>query len=181
MFEVCHNVQIEPQLHPLSGETLRYRSAIQDDDARVDIRASGFWRCLYHHTFFDVRVFNCFAASNCSSTLSTAFQKHELEKHCAYEEQIQEVEHWSFTPLVFSTSGGMGRAATTTYKHLARLLSEKWNSPYSVVMGWLHCSLGFSLLRSSVMCIRGSRSRSKCPCVPPAVDLAVAEGNLPAH
>jgi len=91
------------------------------------------------------------------------------------------VEHGSFTPLVFSTSGGMGKATTTTYKHLARLLSEKWSSPYSVVMGRLHFSLGFSLLRSSIMCIRGSRSRSKHPCVPPAVDLAVAEGNLPAH
>ena len=98
-----------------------------------------------------------------------------------YEERIREVEHRSFIPLVFSTSGGMGRAATTTYKHLARLLSEKWNSPYSVVMGWLRCSLGFSLLRSSVMCIRGSRSRSMCPCMPPAVDLAVAEGHLPTH
>jgi len=32
------------------------------------------------------------------------------------------------------------------------------------------------------MCIRGSRPRSKHPCVPPAVDLAqaVAEGHLPA-
>ena len=123
MSEVCHNVQIEPQLHPLSGKTLHYRSAILDDDARVDIRASGFWRCLYHHTFFDVRIFNCFAASNRSCTLSTAFRKHELEKCRAYEERIWEVEHGSFTPLVFSTSGGMGRAATTTYKHLARLLS----------------------------------------------------------
>jgi len=55
MSEVTHNVQLEPQLHPLSGENLRYRSAIQDDDARVDIRASGFWRYQYHHTFFDVR------------------------------------------------------------------------------------------------------------------------------
>ena len=39
MSEVCHNVQIEPQLHPLSGETLHYQSSIQDDDAKVDIRA----------------------------------------------------------------------------------------------------------------------------------------------
>jgi len=181
MSGVTHNVQLQPQLHPLSGENLHYCSAIQDDDARVDIRASGFWRCLHHHTFFDVRVFNCLAASNSSSTLATVFRKHELEKCRAYEERIREVEHGSFTPLVFSTSGGMGKAATTTYKHLARLLSEKWSSPYSVVMGWLRCSLGFSLLRSSIMCIRGSRSRSKHPCVPTAVDLAVAEGHLPAH
>jgi len=41
MSEVTHNVQLEPQLHPLSGKNLCYRSAIQDDDARVDIRASG--------------------------------------------------------------------------------------------------------------------------------------------
>ena len=98
MSEVCHNVQTEPQLHPLSGETLHYRSAIQDDDMRVDIRASGFWRCLHHHTFFDVRIFNCFAALNRSSTLSTTFRKHELEKRRAYEEWIREVEHGSFTP-----------------------------------------------------------------------------------
>jgi len=35
---------------------------------------------------------------------------------------------WKFYPLVFSTSGGMGKAAATTYKHLACLLSEKWSS-----------------------------------------------------
>jgi len=101
MAEVTHNVQLEPQLYPLSGENLRYCSAIQDDDARVDIRASGFWRCLHHHTVFDVRIFNCLAASNSSSTLATVFRKHELEKRHAYEERIWEVEHGSFTPLVF--------------------------------------------------------------------------------
>lgn len=36
-------------------------------------------------------------------------------------------------PLLFSTSGGMEKAATTTYKHLAQLLSEE--IPYSVIMG----------------------------------------------
>jgi len=47
MSEVTYNVQLEPQLHPLSGESLRYHSAIRDDDTRVDIRASSFWRCLH--------------------------------------------------------------------------------------------------------------------------------------
>ena len=88
---------------------------------------------------------------------------------------MHEVEHG---PLIFSSSGGMGKAATTTYKHLAHLISQKWSSPYLVVMGWLRCSLRFSLLRSSITCIRGSRSRSKHPGVPPTVDLAVAEGRL---
>ena len=72
----------------------------------------------------------------------------------------------------------MGKADTITYKQLAHLLNEKWSSPYSVVMGRLCCSLEFSLLHSSVMCIRGSCSRFKHSCVPPAVDLAVADGYL---
>ena len=65
------------------------------------------------------------------------------------------------------------------YKYLAHLLSEQWSPPYSVILGRLHCSLGFSLPHSSIMCIRESHSRPKCPCVPPAVDFAVAEGHLP--
>ena len=59
--------------------------------------------------------------------------------------------------LVLSTSVGMGKEDTITYKHLAHLLSEKWSSPYSVVMGRLSCNLGFSLLRSSVTCVSGDR------------------------
>jgi len=72
-------------------------------------------------TFFDVHVFNSFAASNRSTTLAAVFCKHEAEKRRAYEECIREVEHGSFTSLVFSSSGGMGKASTTTYKHLAHL------------------------------------------------------------
>ena len=137
MSEVCHDVQVESHLQPLSGELLHHKTAKHEDDARVDIRAA--------------------------------------EKRRAYEERIQEVERGSFTPLVFSSSGGMGKAATVTYKRLASLLSDKWNSP---VMGWLRCSLGFSLLRSSLMHLCGSRSSSGSPGVLLSVDLAVAEGHL---
>ena len=102
------------------------------------------------------------------------------EKRRAYEERVQEVERGNFTPLscVFFFGGGMGKAATVTYRRLASLLSDKWNSSYSVTMGWLRCSLGFSLLHPSLMCLRGSRSSSGSPGVPAAVDLVVAEGHL---
>ena len=52
----------------------------------------------------------------------------------------------SFTPLVFSTFGGMGGAATTVYKRLASLLSAKRDQSYGLVMSWLRCSISFSLL-----------------------------------
>ena len=123
--EVCHDVQIEPHLQPLTGEILRYKSAVHADDARVDIRAAGFWGCRHHRSFFDVRVFNVFAESNQSTSLAATFRKHEGEKRRAYEERVREVERGSFTPLVFSSSGGMGKAAMVVYHRLANLLSDK--------------------------------------------------------
>ena len=106
---------------------------------RVDIRAAGFWDCHHYGSFFDVRVFNAFAESNQSTSLATTFHKHEGEKRCAYEESVWEVKRGSFTPLVFS-SGGIGKAATVMYCCLANLLSDKWNSPYSLIINILSVS-----------------------------------------
>ena len=44
------------------------------------------------------------------------------------------MEHSSFTPLVFSASGGMGHEASVFYKQLASLLSDKWNDSYATVL-----------------------------------------------
>ena len=177
MSEVCHDIQVEPHLQPLSGESLHYKSAVHEDDARVDNRAAGFWDCATIVPFL-MLVFNTLAESNLSSCPAATFRRHKGEKHRAYEEHIQEVERGSFTPLVFSSSGGMGKADTITYQCLAYLLSNKWNSSYSMIMGGLCCFLGFSLLRSLLMCLRGSHSSSGSPGVPVAVDLTVAEGRL---
>jgi len=94
--------------------------------------------------FFDVRVFNSLAPSNRSTTLSAVYRKHEQEKSRAYEERVREVEHGCFTPLVFSTSGGMGQAATIVYKRLANLLSIRRNIPYPTLMhAYQNICMGF--------------------------------------
>ena len=46
---------------------------------------------------------------------------------------MPEEEGGSCTSPVFSSSGGMEKAATVTYQRLASL-SNKWNSSYSVIM-----------------------------------------------
>ena len=97
--------------------------------------------------------------SNRTSSLPAAYCKHEQEKRRHYEQRVREVDNSTFTPLVFAAAGGMGRAATATRQRLAGLLSEKWNTPYSVVMNWLRCRFTFALLRASIMCLRGTRSR----------------------
>ena len=73
------------------------------------------------------------------------------------------VEHGVFTPLVLSATGGMAREATAFHKRLADELSRKQDKQYSIVMGWIRCRLSFAILRSAILCIRGSRSSRHHP------------------
>ena len=95
--EIHSNVTVEPHLQPLTGESLCLSTSNQDDAARVDIAADGFWTNS-SRAFFDVRVFNPHAQSNASLSPTAAYCRHEREKSCAYEQRICEIEHGSFPP-----------------------------------------------------------------------------------
>ena len=173
MSEVSTNIETEPQLQPLSGESLTRRSANAQDDSRVDIRCRGFW-CPGQDAFFDVRVFNPLAASNCNTPLSSVFRGHEQEKHREYDQRIREIEHGSFAPLIFVASGGMGPSTTMAYKRPTSLLASRIGHMYSTTMRWLRCRLSFSLLRSAITAIRGTRVSALTPTQ--SIPLAMAEG-----
>ena len=81
-----------------------------------------------------------------------------MEKRRKYERRVLHVEHGSFTPLVFSTSGGWGPSATVTFRRLASLISNKVSQSYSATLGFIRCKIAFSLIDSAVMCLRGARS-----------------------
>ena len=55
------------------------------------------------------------------------------------------MEHGVFTPLVFTSTGGMGREATVFYRRLADLLATHWGQDYSSTINWLRCRLSFAL------------------------------------
>ena len=55
--EVCKGVENEPKLQPLSGETLRYKTAKTENNTRLDVSALDFWS-RYQRSFFDIRVFD---------------------------------------------------------------------------------------------------------------------------
>ena len=140
---------------------------------------NGFWGGRSERAFVDVRVFNPFAPSNAASSLSACYKKHENSKKRAYGQRIREIEHASFTPVVVSATGGLAHEATCFYKRLASLLSHKWGDEYSIVMGWLRCSLSFSLLRSAIQCVRGARSSIRHYIqAPPPMDLVRVESNM---
>ena len=178
--ETCHGVAVEPSLQPITSERFTYATANTQDGARLDIVADGFWGGSFERAFFDVRIFNPFAQSNSHSSIQTAYRHHENVKKRHYEKRIREVEHSSFTPLVFSTTGSLGPAASSFYKRLASMLAEKWKQPYSTTMGWLRCRLSFCLLRSSIMCLRGARSSAHKfeSHLAAAVDLTLSDSNL---
>ena len=48
---------MEPELQPLSGESLKNRTANTEDHARLDIAANGLWGGRNERNFVDVRVF----------------------------------------------------------------------------------------------------------------------------
>ena len=100
---VCNDVETEPVLQEITGETLNSGANLACD-TRLDIRARGFWE-RQKSTFFDVRVCHPNADSYKDLTLEQVLRLHENEKKRMYERFLK-VEQASFTvtPLVFTTT-----------------------------------------------------------------------------
>jgi hypothetical protein len=154
--DVCYDVQVEPQLETITGEVLPC-SANLADEARLDVSARGFWQ-RGQRAFFDVRVFNPFAKSHLNQKLNTTFTSNENEKKRQYNRRVIEVEHGTFTPLVFTPYGGSGREAERFISELALKLSTKKQLHYNNVIRWLRVKLSINLVRSAVLCLRGTRT-----------------------
>ena len=157
MREVCRDVQIEPGLLPANQEELRAQTN-GAPKARLDIAARGVWS-QGEKTYFDVRVTHTNALSNRGKTLDQIYRKNENEKKNLYNDRIINVEKSSFTPLVFSTSGGMAPECLKLNKRIAELLAHKRNEQYSVVMSFIRTRLRFALLKSTLISIRGYRGK----------------------
>ena len=177
--EVASNVGVEPRLLPLSGEALPLRSANTDDQARLDIEAYGFWGSHHERALFDVRVFNPFARSYVTSPIGTTYRRHERAKVREYEQRVREIERASFTPLVFSATGGMAPRAKVFYKKLSDLLAVQRKDNYSHTIALVRAMLNFSLLRDAIASLRGARSaKGRFDRFVTSVDVAVVESRV---
>ena len=141
----------------------------------MDIAADGVWGGRFERSYFDVRVFNPFAQSNLQTPLDAVYRRHKLDKIHQYDQCLREVEYLSFTPLIFSSSRGMGKVATTFYKRIASMLAEKKHFPPSMSIGLIRCRISYALLRSSIMCIREARSLLSRPVLDSPFDLQAAD------
>ena len=71
------------------------------------------------------------------------------------------VEHGPFTPFVFFLAGD---ETSLFHKHIAQKIANKTEEKYEKVQTMIRCKLSFLILRSVLLCIRGSRSISKDSC-----------------
>ena len=78
---------------------------------------------------FGIRVFHPNSPSYLKTQPASLFRRHELEKKREYGDRVRSVVCGSFTPLVFSKFGGLGREATIFYTRLTDLLSKKHRTP----------------------------------------------------
>ena len=159
---VCRDVECEPPLQAIqsSDKANYHRTANVADDARLDIRARGFWR-QGQNAFFNVRVTNINSESQKNTQINTILTHHEQEKKRKYNRRVMQVEQGSFTPLIFTTTGVMGFECAKYHKYLAEKLSVKNGEKYEDVMRYLRVKLSFLALKSTLLCLRGSRSRCK--------------------
>ena len=124
-------------------------------------------------------MFNPFARSYVTSPIGTTYRRHERAKVREYEQRVREIERASFTPLVFSATGGMAPRAKVFYKKLSDLLAVQRKDNYSHTIALVRAMLNFSLLRDAIASLRGARSaKGRFDRFVTSVDVAVVESRV---
>ena len=107
---------------------------------------------------FDVRITDVTAKSYQDGTNTTNLQRGGNLKKRKHLKACLEARR-SFTPLVFSTEGCMGKETNVAVRRLTALLSKKWDGEYAAVCGYVRACLSLSLARSFSHLIRGEREK----------------------
>ena len=144
-------------LQDISGEHLN-RGSNKAQDARLDIPTRGFQE-RHQPAFFDVRVCHPNAVSYRDLEPQQIYRIHENEKKRLYSKRVLDIEHGTFTPLVFTTTGGMGKECLMYHSRLAQPIAIKKGEQYAKTISWIRTRSSFALLRSALACLRGSRTR----------------------
>ena len=153
--EICGDVKVEPQLLPVTGEVLP-ASANDEDGARADVSAIGLWQPL-NRAFLDIVVFNPHAQSNAAKDLNQIYTSYERIKKRKYNERILQIEKGTFSPAVFSCSGGASPETSKLMKAIALKLSVKRGEKYSVTINFVRRRISFDILRTCLLSFRGER------------------------
>ena len=75
-----------------------------------------------------------------------------------------EIEQGTFTPLVFTTTGGMANECVKYHSRPAELIANKKGESYLRAISWIRAKvkcMSFAIVRSATLGLRGLRSRRR--------------------
>ena len=156
--EVCRDVKTEPLLLPTNKKDHPH-GTITNDQARLDIAATGLWG-TFERTFFDVRVTHSGAKSNSTVPLEQLLKRNENEKKRKYSSRVINTEKSSFVPLVYSTAGSVAPECEKHHKRLAEMISNRRKEKYADIINFVRTKVRFALLKSVLMAVQGIRGRN---------------------
>ena len=160
MKEVTKDVQIEPMLLTV-GENIQLQpGTTRNAQARLDLSSRGLWSPC-ERSFFDVQVSHPNCASNQGKSLETIYENCEKRKKTKYNDRNLQVEKASFSPLIYTTNGGMGPECLRVNKKIAERIAEQRKEHYSKVMNHVRTRLRFALLKSVLVAVRGYRGTER--------------------
>ena len=64
-----------------------------------------------------------------------------------------------------------------TNSRLAELLDTKKGESYATTMSWIRARVSFALLRSALLCLRGSRAKRRINLELPNIDFDIEKGH----
>ena len=114
------------------------------------------------------------AQSNSSKTIEQMYEAHENEKKRAYNARILQIEKGTFSPIVFSCTGGVGKEAARFLKQLALLWSRKKGEEYSDSISYIRKRYCFDIIRTCVLSFRGERKSSAQSVVKPVKEMELS-------
>ena len=123
----------------------------------ADLAVRGVWSPQVD-VLFDIRVTDTDASSYGDQTPMAILKRAEAQKKEKYLKACEE-RRALFTPLCVTVDGMLGLEASRFLKQLSEQLAYKWERSYSTIMSWVRTQLTFSILRASILCLRGSRTK----------------------
>ena len=122
------DVEVEPYLQPIDGEVMKLKSANLEVNARSDVRCRDYW------------------------TAMPAIRKRE------YGQRVRELDDADFTPMIMSSTGGMGGEMSVAFKQLAHKIADKQGERYASVISMMRSTFSFAMARCALVCLRGSKA-----------------------
>ena len=122
-------------------------------ESKHDIRARGVW-ITGQNAYFDVRMTNVNSDSQKNQSIEKILKKNENEKKRHYNSRIMNIEHGTFTQLIFAIYGGVGPEWVKFHQYLADRIAFKSGDRYDTVLSWIRCKISYIVLRASLLCQR---------------------------